>query len=242
MPNQLLIMKSYEIVETLRKSRKAVFTPKDIAKITELKGSEVYVLISRLYKKGMIFKPMKGFISLSQDPFIISSQLYPPAYISFITALYLHGKIQQVIDRIFIVTPRKRNQIRVFGMDVHFITLKRAMMFGYKKVRKGNSYVVLADLEKAIIDCLYLPRYCRIAVMFDILKEGADMDVGRLIEYAKMSKSEAVERRLGYLLDLVGIKHDLRPKNKSTYKLNPSIKAKGEFDSKWRIYVNEVLD
>jgi predicted transcriptional regulator of viral defense system len=51
-------MKSYEIVETLRKSRKAVFTPKDIAKITELKGSEVYVLISRLYKKGMIFKAL----------------------------------------------------------------------------------------------------------------------------------------------------------------------------------------
>ena len=75
MPNQLLIMKSYEIVETLRKSRKAVFTPKDIAKITGLKGSEVYVLISRLYKKGMIFRAMKGFISLSHDPFIISSQL-----------------------------------------------------------------------------------------------------------------------------------------------------------------------
>lgn len=68
-------MKSYEIVETLRKSGKAVFRPKDIAKITELKGSEVYVRIIKLYKKGMIFKSMKGFISLSQDPFIISSQL-----------------------------------------------------------------------------------------------------------------------------------------------------------------------
>ena len=235
-------MKSYEVVETLRKSRKAVFTPKDIAKITGLNGSGVYVMISRLYKRGMIFKPMKGFISLSQDPFIISSQLYPPSYISFITALYLHGKIQQVIDRIFIVTPKKRKQIAaIFEMDVHFVTLKRAMMFGYKKVRKESSYVVLADVEKAIIDCLYLPRYCRLVDVFDILKEGADMDVGRLIEYAKMSNSEAVERRLGYLLDLVGIKHDLRPKNKSTYKLNPSIKAKGEFDNKWRIYVNEVL-
>lgn len=236
-------MKSYEVVETLRKSRKAVFTPKDIAKITGLDGSEVYVLISRLYKRGLIFKPMKGFISLSQDPFIISSQLYPPSYISFITALYLHGKIQQVIDQIFIVTPKKRNQIApVFGMDVHFITLKRAMMFGYKKVRKENSYVVLADVEKAIIDCLYLPRYCRIADVFDILKEGAEMDARKLIEYARMSKSEAVERRLGYLLNLVGIKHDLRPKNKSTYKLNPRIKAKGEFDNKWRIYVNEVIE
>ena len=54
-------MKSYEIVETLRKSRKAVFTPKDIAKITELKGSEVYVLISRLYKKGHDFQSHEGF-------------------------------------------------------------------------------------------------------------------------------------------------------------------------------------
>lgn len=234
-------MKSYEIVETLRKSRKAVFAPKDIAKITQLKGSEVYVLISRLYKKGMIFKPMKGFISLSQDPFIVSSQLYPPSYISFITALYLHGKIQQVINRIFIVSPGKRKQIAVFGMDVQFVTLKRALMFGYKKVRKENSYVVLADVEKAIIDCLYLPRYCRLVDVFDILKEGADMDMGRLIEYARMSKSEAVERRLGYLLDLSGMKDDLRPKNKTLYKLNPSIKAKGEFDNKWRLYVNEVI-
>jgi len=234
-------MKAYEVVETLRKSRKAVFTPDDIAKITGLSGSEVYVLISRLYKRSMIFKPMKGFISLSQDPFIVSSQLYPPAYISFITALYLHGKIQQVIDRIFIVSPGKRKQIAVFGMNVHFVTLKRAMMFGYKKVRKENSYVVLADVEKAIIDCLYLPRYCRLVDVFDILKEGTDMDMGRLIEYARMSKSEAVERRLGYLFDLTGMKHDLRPKNKITYKLNPSIKAKGEFDNKWRLYVNEVI-
>jgi hypothetical protein len=43
-------MKSYEVVEQLRKSKKAVFTPRDIAKITGLKGSNVYVLISRLHK------------------------------------------------------------------------------------------------------------------------------------------------------------------------------------------------
>ena len=234
-------MKSYEVVETLRKSRKAVFTPRDIAKITGLKRSVVYVLISRLHKKEMIFKPLKGFLSLSQDPFVISSQLYPPSYISFITALYLHGKIQQVIDRIFIVTPIKRKQIRVFEMDVQFVTLKRAMIFGYKKVSKENSYVVVADVEKAIIDCLYLPRYCRIVDVFDILKEGAGIDMGKLVDYARKCESEAVERRLGYLLDLIGVKHDVRPGNRTSYKLNPGIKEKGVFNNKWRIYVNEVL-
>jgi predicted transcriptional regulator of viral defense system len=234
-------MRSYEIIETLRKSRKAVFTFQDITKITGLNGSGVYVLISRLYKKGWIFKPLKGVISLSQDPFVISSQLYPPSYISLITALYLHGKIPQVIDRIFIVTPRKRRQIKVFGMDVQFVTLRRAMIFGYKKLRKENSYVVVADAEKAIIDCLYLPRYCRLADIIDILEEG-DVDIRRLIEYARKSESEAVERRLGYLLDLIGVKHDIRPKNKTSYKLNPSIGEKGEFDNKWRIYVNEAIE
>jgi predicted transcriptional regulator of viral defense system len=64
----------------------------------------------------------------------------------------------------------------------------------------------------------------------------------RLIEYARKSESEAVERRLGYLLDLIGVKHDIRPKNKTSYKLNPSIGEKGEFDNKWRIYVNEAIE
>jgi predicted transcriptional regulator of viral defense system len=114
------------------------------------------------------------------------------------------------------------------------------MIFGYKKERKENSYVVVANVEKAIIDCLYLPRYCRLADIIDILEEG-DVDIRRLIEYARMSESEAVERRLGYLLDLIGMKHDIRPKSKTSYKLNPSIKEKGEFDNKWRIYVNEAI-
>jgi len=235
-----MAMRSYEVVETLRKSRKAIFSPSDITKITGQSGSGVYVLINRLHNKGLITKPLKGVISLSHDPFVISSQLYPPSYISFITALYLHGKIQQVINLIFIVTARKRRQIEVFGMDVQFVTLKRAMIFGYKKERKENSYVVVADVEKAIIDCLYLPRYCRLADIIAILEEG-DVDIRRLIEYARMSESEAVERRLGYLLDLIGLKHDIRPKSKTSYKLNPSIKEKGEFDNKWRIYVNEAI-
>nr|CBH37317.1 hypothetical protein BSM_07940 [uncultured archaeon] len=69
-----MIMRSYEVVETLRKSKKAIFSPNDITKITGQSESGVYVLINRLHNKGLIFKPLKGVISLSQDPFVISSQ------------------------------------------------------------------------------------------------------------------------------------------------------------------------
>nr|QNO57972.1 hypothetical protein NNIPPFBB_00017 [Methanosarcinales archaeon ANME-1 ERB7] len=48
-----MIMRSYEVVETLRKSRKAIFSPNDITKVTGQSGSGVYVLnkkINRLCK------------------------------------------------------------------------------------------------------------------------------------------------------------------------------------------------
>ena len=150
--------------------------------------------------------------------------------------------IQQVIDRIFIVSAQKRKQIEIFTMDVQFVTVKRAMIFGYKKERKENSYVLVAEREKAVIDCLYLPRYCRLADVFDILREGGEIEIEKLIEYARMSESEAVRRRLGHLLDLCGVQHEIIPRNKTSYKLNPSIKEQGEFNSKWRIYVNEALE
>jgi hypothetical protein len=70
-----MAMRSYEVVETLRKSKKAIFSPNDITKVTGQSGSGVYVLINRLHSKGLITKPLKGVISLSQDPFVISSQL-----------------------------------------------------------------------------------------------------------------------------------------------------------------------
>jgi hypothetical protein len=45
-------MKSYEVVETLRKSRKAVFTPKDIAKITGFFAISPYSMSIRNTAKG----------------------------------------------------------------------------------------------------------------------------------------------------------------------------------------------
>jgi len=112
------------------------------------------------------------------------------------------------------------------------------MMFGYKKIDKENSFIFIADLEKVIIDCLSFQRYSMISYL---LKALAKADINKLEEYAERLNKEVINRKLGYLLDLVGRKHRFKRKTKTSYKLNSAIKRKGKFNKKWYLYLNEEI-
>jgi len=226
------------ILSTLEKTGLLIFTINDLKKITGLNEETIYVYVSRMLKKGYIYKIEKGKYSICQDPFIVSTQIVYPSYISFLTALYLHGKTTQTINEIFVATSKRKKEIGTFGMKIKFIKLNPKFMFGFKRIEKANGYIFLADLEKAIIDSLYLPRYCSLTEVFSALK---DANIEKLLIYNSKLKIEAINRRLGYMFDLLGIKTDLKIRSKAVYKLNPSLKSLGKFNSKWRLYVNEVL-
>ena len=231
-------MNMQDILSKLGKSGLAVFTINDLKKLTGLKRESVYVYLSRMLKKGYAYKIEKGKFTIYEDPFLVSTQLISPSYISFLSALYLHGKTTQTINEIQVVTSRRKREIEVFNTRIKFIQLNPEFMFGFKKVSKGNSFIFLADLEKAIIDSLYLPRYCPISEVWEAIREA---DKEKLVSYASKLKIEAINRRLGYLLSLLGIKTNLKAKTKTVYKLNPAIKSRGKFNSEWRLYINEVL-
>jgi len=223
----------------LKESSLAVFTITDLRRITGTSRKIAYVYLNRMLKRGLVNRVEKGRFTVCSDPFLVSTQLVYPSYISFISALFLHGKTTQTINEILVATPKRKRSIQSFGMRIRFIKLNPKLIFGFKKVKKGNSFIFLAELEKAIIDSLYLPRYCPMSEVFSALK---DADIERALEFASKLQIEAVNRRLGYMLDLLGIKADLKIKSKTPYKLNPAIKTLGFFDSRWRLYVNEVLE
>lgn len=118
-----------------------------------------------------LFRIQRGKYFITDDPFLVSSQLVYPSYISFLSALYLHGKLEQVIDTIYIVSPHKRPRCELLGMKVRFVRFPPNLVFGFKKVRKGEGYVSLAEPEKAVVDILYLPRYARVSTVADLVRE-----------------------------------------------------------------------
>lgn len=233
-------MKLNKVLEELRDSGLYVFKTVDMSSILHLSNNAASVYIYRMKQKEMIHAVEKGKFSISSDPFAVSTQLVFPSYISFSTSLYLHGRLGQVIDNIYVISSRKKKHMAFMDTEIRFIKFPSFRIFGYGKKRKGDSFVMLADLEKTAVDCLHLPRYAPVSQVQEALSPGFDKEL--LEDYAVMMKSEAVRRRAGYLLELLGEETKLKPSTGTVYKLNPTIKRKGKYNSRWRLYINEVLE
>jgi len=232
-------MKLHKVLENLKDSGLHVFGTTDMARLLHLSNNAASVYIHRMKRMGMIYPVERGKFSISSDPFTVSTQLVFPSYISFSTAFYLHGRLDQVINDIYVVSSRKKKPMDFMGTDMRFVRFPPSRLFGYRKHRKGNSFVMLADLEKAAVDCLHLPRYTPISQVREGLSKGYSSGV--LEEYALKMNSEAIIRRAGYLLEALGEETRLKPSTGTVYKLNPSIKNLGRYDTRWRLYINEVL-
>lgn len=231
-------MNMYEARDKILKYEKAVFSINEISRILGINKNVASVYINRMIKKGLLYKIERNKVSSSDDIFVVSSQLIFPAYISLTSALYLNNAFSQIINKIYVFTTKKRKRAKIFDSEIIFVNINPRLLFGYKKVKKGSSFVMLADLEKTIVDCLCFPRYCRLNYLLEALKNA---DIKKFESYIKIADKEAVLRRAGYLLDVLRIKHSLKRRTKVSYKLNPSVRSKGKFNNRWYLYVNEVI-
>ncbi|WP_457557965.1 type IV toxin-antitoxin system AbiEi family antitoxin domain-containing protein [Candidatus Harpocratesius sp.] len=234
-------MNRYELFQKLEKTKKNVFTPRELSHLAGIKPRSAYVLINRMKQKQQIYSVYKGKFALIDDPLLIATQLYQPSYFSLTTALFLHNRFDQIINDYYVITSKKiHSPTRILNQyNVYFLKIKPTLIFGYRKIFYRNSFYLVADLEKAVLDALYLPSYIHINDLLSALQKGFNLE---LIErYALQMKSEAVISRLGVLLDYLEIPTSLKRKSTTVYKLVPDNSYKGVFNHKWRIYVNKEL-
>ncbi|MHB8397104.1 MAG: type IV toxin-antitoxin system AbiEi family antitoxin domain-containing protein [Thermoplasmataceae archaeon] len=233
-------MNKYKLLRLLQGSGLSVFSPIDIKRITKLKSSGVYSVIRRLTREELVFGVEKGKYSVTRDPFIVASQIQQPAYISFLSGLYILGATDQVVNRVQVVSSRRRQGIVFENTAIDFINLPSDLMFGYKKINKENSYIMVGELEKIILDFLYKPGIFGITYAMEAMRTG--IDVQKLDAYLKRVRREAVLARAGYLLNKLGFEINFQRTTNTLYKLNPQSMRNGKFDQKWKVMVNEVIE
>jgi predicted transcriptional regulator of viral defense system len=102
-----------------------------------------------------------------------------------------------------------------------------------------------SDLEKTFIDCLFKPDYAggivEIARAIYISKEKIKYDT--LLEYAKKFNSQAVIKRLGFLLEILKIDTNIidelqKLKTASNILLDTELPKTGKRISRWSIQQN----
>lgn len=236
-------MKSQDLLQHLRGIRKPVFTLHDIAKITGKKRDYLKVYLFRLKKRNILKEVERGKYTLDAHPFAVASNILFPSYVSFLTSYAYYQITTQIPTTIQIIALISKKKITYEGYNIQFIALPQKRIFGYKKEMLGEGIIFIAEKEKAIVDSLYLPEYCPVSETALALQD-TELEMSKLVRYARRMHSIVVLKRLGYLLETNGIDIFKNVKNalNSRYDLlNPMIKKTGKKNTKWKLIINEVF-
>jgi predicted transcriptional regulator of viral defense system len=136
-----------------------VFSIKDIEKVDLSFHKQ---RLSEWQKKDYVKKICKGFYIFSDlainEPtlFTIANRVCEPSYISLEMALSIYGIIPEAVYGITSATSQKTKNLKSPVGDFIYRHIQPDFMFGYElREHDGHRYQI-AELEKAILDYLYL--------------------------------------------------------------------------------------
>lgn len=141
--------------------RRPVFTTHELCALSGKSSSAVTQALNFLEREGIIFKIYRGIWAETKSgklsPYIVIPFLFPRhrAYVSFISALHLHGIIEQIPQVVTVASQAHSGSIRtkIGTFDIHQINALFFKGFGWYKEREN---FLIAEPEKALIDSLYI--------------------------------------------------------------------------------------
>ncbi len=149
------------ILTFAKKLNRPVFTTREVAMLSGSSLSNASKMLKTLEKRGLVFKVVRGIWAETGNeklspysiiPFLLAKNR---AYVSFISALHLHGIIEQIPQEMTLASTvhTKKIHTKVGTFSIHRISPSFFDGFDWYK---GNGNFLIAEPEKALIDSLYL--------------------------------------------------------------------------------------
>lgn len=155
-------MPKVPILTAIKELRRSVFTTREIASYSGTTLSNVTQALNHLARKKVLVKISRGIWGLEFSnerisPYSIIPFLLPDkrAYLSFISALNLYGIIGQIPQVITVASSGHTKTIRT-KLGVFFIHKISPSFFKGFDWYKGSGSFLIAEPEKAFVDCLYI--------------------------------------------------------------------------------------
>jgi predicted transcriptional regulator of viral defense system len=222
------------------------------------RGRHARQILARLRKKGWIERVQRGrfaVIPLSSGTvrtpqiheFLIAMELVRPAAIAYLSAMNHHGMTEQLPRTVLIATNhRVRRPIKEsLGYSFRIISLRPARFFGLQKAWINEQPFLVTNREKTVIDGLDQPKNVGgIELVAAALTDSWEqLDEARLREYARRIGNTAVAKRLGFLMEALGLGKPEVLRSSITFgkgfsRLDPTLPTKGRFNRRWGLIVN----
>ena len=149
------------ILTFTKKLNRPVFTTREAAMLSGSSLSNASKILKTLERRGLVFKVTRGIWAETGNemlsPYSVIPLLLPKnrAYVSFISALHLHGIIEQIPQEITLASTvhTKKIHTKIGTFSIHRIS---PLFFDGFDWYKGEGSFLTAEPEKALIDSLYL--------------------------------------------------------------------------------------
>lgn len=236
------------IMRRLHEADLYYFSPTTLAALFDVSMAKAYEILRRLKAEGLV-RPVEAgkYLLLGfqpervlSNPLFIATRLAHPAYVSYWSALHFHGLTEQVPRTVFVATTRKRRPLEFDGTRFVFVRVAPYKFFGYQREVIGDLPVLVAEVEKALVDSLDQLRYAGglLEVAKALYQARGQLDLERLVEYANRMRNRSLSSRLGYLLERFGQPVEGLNISQSFVRLDPQGKAEGPYNRRWRVRVN----
>ena len=217
--------------------------------------------LERLQNKGWIRRIRRGRfavvpLSSGEDrspqlhEFVVATELVSPAVIAYWSALNHHGMTEQLPRTVFVATdhPVRRKPGDVLGVTYKIVSVKPDKVFGVMKDWIDEMPFSVTDREKTIIDGLDLPQY--VGGVSEITKaligSWKALDEKKLRKYAAKIGNSAVGKRLGFMMETLGVGdvealRNAIPRSPGFSPLNPTMPKHGKYNRRWGLLINAEI-
>lgn len=262
-----------QLIDTLLARGKWIFTTQEAHSLAADLGippATVSWVLSELVRAGWLQRPRRGLYLVDETrrggstphPFAIATALVQPSAISHWSAFAHHGLTEQ-IPRVItastpkdIVTPRMRHKSgdhdgvasswEVAGLTIRYIRVPQERFWGFDQVWVDEFHrVAITDRERTVLDGFVSPEvFGSLREVQSSLEEHlAEVDLHRLVTYAIRYKQGAAVKRLGYILERLGVEEEVYRSLKEFpirgYRLlDPQGPEQGSFNTAWQIRDN----
>jgi len=241
------------------------FTVADAANAVEMDHDRAARLLRDFAKGGWLVRLQRGIYATvpleaedpsawRADPWAIANAALAPGYVGGWTALHHWDLTDQIFSTTVFITaravPARKRKIGAAQFELRH--RPRAALFGTRKVWREGSPVPVSDRERTLVDCLDDPLLGgglrHTAEALEAYAADAGVSWARLLGYGEQLGNRTVFKRLGYLLESLGLADSAtieechRLISGSVGRLDPTRPASGPTSKRWRLRLNVRIE
>lgn len=249
------------MLRTLHREMKGPFTAGETAEALSLDIKRAQRFLAYLADRGWLARLRRGlYITVPldalhpaewrEDPWVVAAKIFAPFYIGGWSACEHWHLTEQIFHETVVISGRRlrHGRLEIQGFTFWVKRVTKDKIFGTSTVWRGQTKVQVSDPARTTIDILANPGIGggmrHVAEILNTYMASDVRDESKLLEYARRIGNRAVFKRLGYLLETLGVLApnviDVCAKEKSSgvALLDPTVPRKGQILRRWNLQIN----